>query len=70
MYRRDKSGIAVSVVLTLLVWTFYGDAARLWWTFADFFHIHLLKYATRFARDRAGALGTRPVEHEGWDDSI
>lgn len=38
----DGFGIGASLVLALLVWPLYGGAARLWWTFDDFFCIHFL----------------------------
>ena len=41
--KRDGLGIAASLALALLVWPLYGSAARLWWTFDDFFHIRLVQ---------------------------
>jgi hypothetical protein len=44
--KRDGFGIAASLVLALSVWPLYGSAARLWWTFDDFFCIRFLQGKT------------------------
>jgi hypothetical protein len=41
--KRDGFGVAASLLLASLVWPLYGSAARLWWTFDDFFCIHFLQ---------------------------
>ena len=43
MRKRDGFGFAASLVLAISVWPLYGSAARLWWTFDDFFCIHFLQ---------------------------